>query len=274
MFRLRYGNCLGTVALLSEVSVVTQAVYWPKALGISCIIHFMLILSLGLLVENMPVRQSPEEYIVVDLSLIGGSKGGAGGAIHSAEKAAGLPAAPGIFSQAPNHPIASEPMRELSPDELQTTNLPQAGSDNAGEAMAAAIGGNTAGISMGDGVAINAESGTGRSAGNDSGASIGLGSGESAAPDIDGAILAFLAEVEKHKEYPYIARKRGYEGVVTVFVELSAGGELRQVRVEKSSGFSLLDEAAAAVVRRVSPFRHGLGRPVAIKIPISYQLLP
>ncbi|SDF46039.1 hypothetical protein SPACI_050210 [Sporomusa acidovorans DSM 3132] len=254
---------------------MTQAAYWPRAFGISCIIHFMLILLLGLLAGNLPVRQSPEEYIVVDLSLIGGSKGGAGGEpVHSAEKAAGLPAVPGIFSQAINQSMEPEPMRNFSTNELQTTNMPQAGSDSAGEAMPAAIGGNAAGISRGDGTAISAEPGTGRNAGSGSGASIGLGSGEGAAPDIDGAILAFLAEVEKHKEYPYVARKRGYEGVVTVFVELSAGGELRQVRVEKSSGFSLLDEAATAVVRRVSPFRHGLGRPVAMKIPISYHLLP
>ncbi len=254
---------------------MTQAAYWPKAFGISCIIHFMLILLLGLLIGNLPVHQSPEEYIVVDLSLVSGSENGTSGApIHSAEKAAGLPTAPGLFSQAPNQPLASEPMRNFSTDELQTTNLPQAGSANAGEAMTAATGENGTGIGMGNGTAISAKPGTGRIAGSGSGTSVGSGSGEGAAPGIDGAILAFLAEVEKHKEYPYIARKRGYEGVVTVFVELSAGGELRQVRVEKSSGFSLLDEAAAAVVRRVVPFRHGLGRPVAMKIPISYQLLP
>lgn len=254
---------------------MTQAAYWPKAFGISCIIHFMLILLLGLLIGNLPARQSPEEYIVVDLSLVSGSESGTGGAaIHSEEKAAGLHATPGISSQASNQSLASEPMRNFSTDELQTTNLPQAGSDNAGKTMAATVGGNAAGISMGNGTAISAGPGTGRKTGSGSGSGISSGSGEGTAPNIDGAILAFLAEVEKHKEYPYIARKRGYEGVVTVFVELSAGGELRQVRVEKSSGFSLLDEAAAAVVRRVSPFRHGLGRPVAMKIPISYQLLP
>lgn len=254
---------------------MTQAAYWPRAFGISCVIHLMLILLLGLLAGNLSVRQFPEEYIVVDLSLISASKGGAGGApAHSEEKSAGLTDAPGMVSQAINRPIESEIMRNFSTDELQTANLPQAGSDSAGKAMDAAIVGNSAGVSMGNGAAISAESGIGRNAGKDSGDGIGLGSGEGAAPDVDGAILAFLAEVEKRKEYPYIARKRGYEGVVTVYVELSAGGELRELRVEKSSGVSLLDEAAAAVVRRVSPFRHGLGRPVAMKIPISYQLLP
>ncbi|MGL5514264.1 MAG: energy transducer TonB, partial [Sporomusa sp.] len=90
--------------------------------------------------------------------------------------------------------------------------------------------------------------------------------------DIDGIINAFLARVEKSKEYPYMARKRGQVGTVTVAVRLTAAGDLAGAHVVRSSGVATLDEAALKLVQRVCPFAHNAGRVIAMNIPITYNL--
>lgn len=90
--------------------------------------------------------------------------------------------------------------------------------------------------------------------------------------NIEGIINAFLVQIEKRKEYPYIARRRNQEGTVTVTVRLTAAGELAGEQVIRSSGVPALDEAALALVRKACPFPHSAGRSIAMNIPISYRL--
>jgi len=49
--------------------------------------------------------------------------------------------------------------------------------------------------------------------------------------------------------YPWICRKRGQEGEVGLHLTLSSEGRVLSAQVEKSSGFSLLDEAALEGVK-------------------------
>jgi protein TonB len=44
--------------------------------------------------------------------------------------------------------------------------------------------------------------------------------------------------------YPEAARKKGQHGVVLLLVSLSAQGEPKEIHIQKSSGYSLLDKAA------------------------------
>jgi protein TonB len=74
--------------------------------------------------------------------------------------------------------------------------------------------------------------------------------------------------------YPALARSRGWKGTVLLVASLDAQGRLQELLVQKSSGHSVLDQAAAALVRRVTltPIENTLGRPLAIEIPIVYEL--
>lgn len=54
----------------------------------------------------------------------------------------------------------------------------------------------------------------------------------------------------KEPVYPSRARRRNQEGQVLVKVELSANGEKKDISIEKSSGYPLLDREALKVVRR------------------------
>ena len=50
--------------------------------------------------------------------------------------------------------------------------------------------------------------------------------------------------------YPALARKRGWQGQVVLVVEVGCDGAAQTVRVERGSGYPLLDEAAREAVRR------------------------
>jgi len=50
--------------------------------------------------------------------------------------------------------------------------------------------------------------------------------------------------------YPSSARRRGLEGVVVLWVRVSAAGELLDLGIEQSSGHPILDEAALRAVRK------------------------
>ncbi len=75
--------------------------------------------------------------------------------------------------------------------------------------------------------------------------------------------------------YPELARKRGQEGRVLLSADIDEKGELTELRVDKSSGFSLLDEAALKAVRRWR-FKPALRAGMPVKgtalIPIEFLL--
>lgn len=54
------------------------------------------------------------------------------------------------------------------------------------------------------------------------------------------------------KVYPKSAIRMGIEGLVVLDVEVGADGRARQVRVRRSSGYDVLDDAAASMVREAS----------------------
>lgn len=76
-------------------------------------------------------------------------------------------------------------------------------------------------------------------------------------------------------EYPLSARRLREEGKILLRVLVNVEGFPEQAEIEKSSGFSRLDEAArrAVLAALFKPHREG-GRPIAVYalIPISFQL--
>ncbi|MCC6141655.1 MAG: TonB family protein [Nitrospira sp.] len=84
---------------------------------------------------------------------------------------------------------------------------------------------------------------------------------------------ALADKIERMKHYPDGAVERRWEGRVVVRGVITAAGELRDLVIAESSGFQVLDEAAMALLRRISPLAlaHPLGQAqVAWRIPITY----
>ncbi|GAX62613.1 periplasmic protein [Candidatus Scalindua japonica] len=71
--------------------------------------------------------------------------------------------------------------------------------------------------------------------------------------------------------YPYKARKMSMEGDVILSFIVCLDGNVKGIKVNKSSGFSILDDNAEQAVRKASPFPPP---PVEVRIviPITYKL--
>lgn len=75
--------------------------------------------------------------------------------------------------------------------------------------------------------------------------------------------------------YPALARRLGYEGKVELYAEILASGVCGEIRIRRSSGHRMLDQAAIRAVRRWR-FQPGQrwGRPIAtwIMVPIEFNI--
>ncbi len=54
--------------------------------------------------------------------------------------------------------------------------------------------------------------------------------------------------------YPEIARKKGFHGILTMDVGIKEDGSIYDIRIAKSSGIKTLDQAAIKIVRQSAPF--------------------
>jgi TonB family protein len=79
-------------------------------------------------------------------------------------------------------------------------------------------------------------------------------------------------KIQENIIYPPAARRRGIEGTVTVFFIIDRQGCLVKSKVEKTSGYSILDKAALKVIERSLPHPHMLNRQVELKVSIIYTL--
>ena len=81
--------------------------------------------------------------------------------------------------------------------------------------------------------------------------------------------------VAELKRYPNSARMNGQEGKVVLKAVIRSDGQLADVFVQKSSGYSALDEAAMEAVRLACPLyvKHAIGKPqIVVSLPIVYSL--
>ncbi|HVZ09859.1 MAG TPA: energy transducer TonB [Rhodopila sp.] len=84
------------------------------------------------------------------------------------------------------------------------------------------------------------------------------------------ALAAWLA---RHKTYPETARRDGAEGTVELRFTLDRSGRVLAVAVSHGSGFAVLDEAAAALLRAaLLPAPPNGAEPITVTVRIQYVL--
>jgi protein TonB len=84
-----------------------------------------------------------------------------------------------------------------------------------------------------------------------------------------------MAHLERHKRYPAAARRQMQQGVVQVAFTMDRGGHVLAVRLARSSGYSILDDEALAVLRRADPLPAlppDRGAAADFVVPISFSL--
>lgn len=89
--------------------------------------------------------------------------------------------------------------------------------------------------------------------------------------------LQNLQEVQRvlMREYPTVLRDSGIGGTVTVWFFIDEEGRVQQTRIDQSSGYEALDDAALNVadVYRFSPALNRDSRvPVWVSLPITFQV--
>ena len=120
----------------------------------------------------------------------------------------------------------------------------------------------------------------GQGGGRGTGSGGGIGPGQGPGSGSGSALQGYLREIrrllEKHKDYPWMARRRQIQGVTVLVFTIAAGGEIESYRVSRSSGQDLLDEAAKETIRKVGhfpPFPADLNRQkLTIEIPLAFRL--
>lgn len=90
-------------------------------------------------------------------------------------------------------------------------------------------------------------------------------------------VLAFLnllrQRIDQAREYPYAAKRMGFEGTPTVKFALLPNGDLQSLTVSQSSGYPMLDEAAMEAIQKILPFKPPAEAiPLSIEIPIKFVL--
>ena len=94
------------------------------------------------------------------------------------------------------------------------------------------------------------------------------------AKDAYGRLLG--SAIAKHKSYPKIAQRRGWQGTALLDLKIDSDGNVISANVRESSGRGALDNRALAMVKKASPFpappKALQGRSFNITIPVSFKL--
>jgi protein TonB len=99
----------------------------------------------------------------------------------------------------------------------------------------------------------------------------------SAANVRDRVSAALQNQLAKRFEYPWLARKRGWQGQVTLSLRITRDGALSDWQVARTSGYAVLDQSALKAARAIDHLpdssRLLQGEPLRLTIPVQYQLL-
>lgn len=244
-------------------------------LTISLLFHLAVCSVVFLLKANAVCAPRKTVVVEIDLSRIEAA---------SPAKASSIPARiSGSKASANRHSrLSPDPIRTARPLQEKTsqtkTDLPpiEAGPGKETETKTAEMnaGGAESKRSGSGGGAEGKHSGSGGGEGNDRPAGNGQGA-RSALAEYSRAIRALI---ERNKEYPFAARRMGFQGSLILSFSVNRLGELRSVSLVKTSGNSMLDNAGLRAVRTAGRFppppRHAMSgaEEISFRIPITFAL--
>ena len=83
-------------------------------------------------------------------------------------------------------------------------------------------------------------------------------------------------QLSRYFRYPPAARRRGWEGEVIVAFNINEHGQLNNVRLAQSSGYSLLDRSAITAIAKLDnialPNSMGRLQAMELQLPVRYEL--
>ncbi|WP_049784589.1 energy transducer TonB [Sediminispirochaeta smaragdinae] len=85
-------------------------------------------------------------------------------------------------------------------------------------------------------------------------------------------LMILKNRISRNFTYPPIARNRGIEGLVAVRLSIAPNGTLEECLLQRSSGSSLLDKEALALLKSLFPFDIAPGEQIRCSIEVEYTL--
>ncbi len=85
-----------------------------------------------------------------------------------------------------------------------------------------------------------------------------------------------MAFITGQLNYPAIARRKGWQGVVKLQLLIESDGHISDLHIEQTSGYALLDKAALSSLQlaHVPDAAQWLdGKAVSIVVPVEYRLV-
>ena len=85
-----------------------------------------------------------------------------------------------------------------------------------------------------------------------------------------------LQLISSRFNYPVLARRKGWEGIVKLQVHIESDGRITRLHVEQTSGYAVLDRAALQSLQLASVPEAGQwmqGQAIDIIIPVEYRLV-
>lgn len=132
------------------------------------------------------------------------------------------------------------------------------------------------GSGIGSGIGTGSGTGLGSNRGSGSGTGTGSGSGSGSGTSLQGYLHQVRSLLERNKIYPPMARSRNEQDTVVVRFTISSDGSIGGVSLSRSSGHSLLDQAAQETVsriRRFPPIPADVQKSsLCIEVPLSFRL--
>jgi periplasmic protein TonB len=225
--------------------------YQRAGLQVSVLLHAMLFMLVFCVSRLLPAPSGP---IAIDLGIVTGSVEVPGNDAH--EKILHQQVKRPVVKPAVQQPkIYSEPAMAEKPEVKQEqATVPEA---------------TDASVKTGD-------LGTTNKASDGAGPAVGELGSDNKASDIVGPAFDVDYLHNPKPQYPLIARRMKLEGTVIVHVLVNASGKPEVVRLEKSSGVAVLDQAALDAVQSWSflPARQGSKAvPAWVDIPLRFRLI-
>jgi protein TonB len=88
---------------------------------------------------------------------------------------------------------------------------------------------------------------------------------------------ALQSQLAERFEYPWLARKRGWQGLVTLSLHIDENGGVSQWRIARTSGYNVLDRSALEAARHIDRLQQAErlldGKSLNLSIPVRYQLV-
>jgi protein TonB len=259
-----------------------------KALGLSLLFHGAIVIAMILCFGGKPARHqetitvflSDEEPSGLSAPRKAGTPGGA--AILGTPEAASRASARKTqnethFPQSLPSPPPPVPIRETvrektaAPEETNVA-LDGAGPPAPARSPLAGSPGNAGGTGSGaSGGEMGRSVGRAPGGGGNFATGSGTGAGEGQ-PRYLREHYAYIKEIiNRNLQYPPVARRMGLQGAVQITFIVLENGFAESVRITRSSGHALLDQAVVKAVRRVQPFPRPPAR-AELTVPVVFRL--